>query len=214
LTNWGLPADNIRTIYYACVDDEWFTTPAGAGARDPRRLLMCGRLVPWKGQLTFIRAFARIAPSFPQLEGWIAGDGDADYRTALEAEVLALNLHGRIKFLGHQSDVRGLLRQSDISVHCSEREPFGLVLAEAMATGVPMIAADVEGPREIIDPGKTGLLVAPGDVDGYASAMDQLIRDRALRESLAINAYADASARFRASMNVAALEGLMLERAG
>ena len=206
LVAWGMPRDRVQTIYYACVDDDWFDAPAQADAREVRRIVMFGRLVEWKGHRTFIDAFARLADGFSALEGWIVGDGDSAYRTELEREVRKRGLEGRIRFLGHRTDIRVILRDADISVHCSEREPFGLVLAEAMATGVPVVAADVEGPREIIQHGVTGFLVPPGASVEYAVAIERLIRDRELRERIARHAYADASARYRASVNVASLE--------
>jgi glycosyltransferase involved in cell wall biosynthesis len=208
LVRWGVPPERIRTVYLG-VDGSWFERSPHPVIGEVRRIVISGRLIPWKGHLTFLRAFAQLASVFPGIEAWIAGEGAPDYRARLDQEVKDLGLTERVTFLGHQSDVRAILGQCEIAVHCSEREPFGLVLIEAMASGVPLVASDVEGPREIVDPGRTGLLVPPDDVEGFATALERLVRDPALRASIARNARAEALARFHTSANVAALDRLL-----
>jgi glycosyltransferase involved in cell wall biosynthesis len=77
------------------------------------------------------------------------------------------------------------MRRCDVVVHASLREPFGLVVAEAMASGSAVIASNTIGPAEIIEPGRNGLLTEPGDVEGLRDALTGLLVDAALRDRLA-----------------------------
>jgi glycosyltransferase involved in cell wall biosynthesis len=154
----------------------------------PFRLGVIGRLAPWKGQNVFIDAFAQ-AFQYATCEAWIVGSamfGEDDYATSLQDQVERLGLGDRIIFRGFREDVWKELAQMDILVHCSvSPEPFGQVVVEGMAAGVPVIAADAGGPVEIITEGVDGILTTPGNVDALSSAMRKLYDDEGLREQLA-----------------------------
>ena len=169
----------MRTVYLG-VDDAWFTPPPPERSGSCR-VVFSGRLVPWKGQRTFLQAFALACAGHPEAEAWLIGGGDATYEAALREEARRLGIQDRTRFLGHRDDVRELVRQCDVAVHCSEREPFGLVIIEAMACGLPVIAADVQGPREIIRPGETGFLAPAGDAGAFAAVLRRLLEDGELR---------------------------------
>jgi glycosyltransferase involved in cell wall biosynthesis len=70
-------------------------------------------------------------------------------------------------------------------IHCADSEAFGWVLVEAMAEGVPVIAAKVDGPQEILEDGRAGILVAAGDVAGFAEALRRVVEDRAMAREFA-----------------------------
>lgn len=212
LVRYGVAAERVRTIYLG-VDESWFRPKQAADGRDSARVrvIMSGRLVPWKGQSIFLRAFASAVSGSAKVEAWIIGDGDPDYRRALEEEAVRLQIAPRVRFFGHRDDVQDLLRAGDIAIHCSEREPFGLVLIEAMACGLPLIASDVHGPREIVRHGETGYLVPPGDVAGFARYLRLLIEQPELRCQLGEMGRREAAVRFRAAANVPALERLVLD---
>ena len=86
----------------------------------------------------------------------------------------------------------------DCLVHTAEHEPFGRAIIEAMAAGVPVIAVDSCGPSEIIQHGRTGLLVRPGDDVAVAEAMLRIARDRSFADTLVQAARETVYSRFRA----------------
>ncbi|HEU4730490.1 MAG TPA: glycosyltransferase, partial [Kofleriaceae bacterium] len=90
-----------------------------------------------------------------------AGDESAvGYLTRMQDQASALGVADRVRFLGHVS-IPALFPAADLLLHCCVDEPFGLVLVEAMAMRLPVIAADRAGPRELIVDGETGLLFPP-----------------------------------------------------
>jgi len=209
LGSWGVPEGKISTIYLG-IEDEWFRPKATVVKTDSRvRAAISGRLVPWKGHRTFIHALAKVAEQGVSIEGWIIGDGDPAYRNELE-ELAGRLIPGRVKFWGHISNVRNVLQECDVLLHCSSREPFGLSIVEAMALELPVIAADVEGPREIITNGIDGLLVPPNDVDAYAAHLLRLSLDDDHRNSIAKKAHMTANERFRAIINIKQMERQMI----
>lgn len=167
-----------------------------------------GVFVPWKRHEDFIRAFSRMCeleleerkrrpagagstvvelgdfiPARAVLFGadlW--GDGG---RYVFELKRLADELTGsRIAFPGWRDDLSALMPALDCFVSMSEREPFGRAVVEAMAAGIPVVAADSGGKREIVRDGQTGFLVPQGDIESAARAMDRLRRDPVLRSEM------------------------------
>ena len=101
----------------------------------------------------------------------------------------ALDLDSRISFVGFVDRIGDVLASVDAVVHASVLpEPFGQVVVEGMAAGLPVIAADAGGPAETIDDEVTGLLYPPGDVDALAERLLRLARDEELRKRLGANA--------------------------
>jgi len=160
----------------------------GARRRDPVRtqlgvkrdeLLVCwvGRLVPIKDCATFVRACAEVARSQSRVRFIIAGDGEL--RSQLEAQ--ADRLRVPVQFLGSRSDVPDLMAASDLFVLSSTNEGFGRVLVEAMASGLPIVATKVGGVPEVVEHGRSGLVVPPGDSSAMADAMRRLLSDDTLR---------------------------------
>jgi glycosyltransferase involved in cell wall biosynthesis len=163
--------------------------PRRNGADGPLRVGMVGRIAPWKGQHVFLDAFARAfgdgderarivgAPMF--------GADEEAYGERLLELTGALGLNERVEFTGFRSDVAGELAHLDVLVHASVLpEPFGQVVVEGMAAGLPVVAAAAGGPAEIIDSERTGLLYPPGDADLLANALLRLAGDVALRRRL------------------------------
>jgi glycosyltransferase involved in cell wall biosynthesis len=135
-----------------------------------------GRLVPWKGQHVFLRALARLTDSYPQLRGWIVGAAEAGkegYRRHLRELVRELGLTERVDFLGFREDVPRLLQSMDLLVHASTApEPFGRVIIEGMAAGTAVIATEAGAVPEIVESGRSGLLVRPDDVGSMAQGVE------------------------------------------
>ena len=159
---------------------------------------LVGRIAPWKGQLEFVRAFSAAFPSGgarARIIGAATFRNDEDYLRLVEDELLRLGLGDRISLCGYQDDVAEQLSELSLLVHTSTiPEPFGLVAAEAMAAGLPVIASSRGAPAEMITHRRNGLLVDPTDVQALASAMKELVRDSALRRTLGTAARSSAHA--------------------
>ena len=112
---------------------------------------------------------------FPSCQLYIVGDGPD--RPAFELQASCGHGAERIHFEGFRSGPMAYMRAADIFVLASRREPFGLVLAEARAAGAAIVAADVDGIPEVLDGGRAGRLVPPGDVPALAQALRQLLAD-------------------------------------
>jgi glycosyltransferase involved in cell wall biosynthesis len=143
-----------------------------------------GRLQPWKGQDVFLRALAAISARGYDVHGLVVG-GNAynrspGYEDDLKALARALDLEDRVTFTGQVPVATKYVRIMDISINASACEPFGLVVLEAMAAGVPVVAFAEGGPAEIIEPGRSGLLAAAGDESALTEAIVQLIDDPGL----------------------------------
>ncbi len=160
---------------------------AARGVDAPLRIVMIGRLTPWKGQPVFLKAFAR-AFAGAAVEAIIVGGplfGEEAYEHELRQLADDLGISGQVAFVGHVDDVPALLASADIVVHASTLpEPFGQVIVEGMALGRAVVASDAGGPSEIITDGVNGLLFPPGDVDGLEHVLCRLASDPALRLEL------------------------------
>jgi glycosyltransferase involved in cell wall biosynthesis len=139
-----------------------------------------GQLIPRKGIDTLIRAFSALP--FTNRRLCIVGEGPQS--AELQKLAASLGEGERIRFFGYRPDRIALLRQFDAFVLPSALEGTPRCLLEAMAVGVPVVGSDIPGCRTLIKPGNTGLLFAVGDVAGLASALQQMLTDRALRASL------------------------------
>lgn len=153
----------------------------------PLMIGMIGRLAPWKGQDVFLDAFAA-AFKGENVDARLIGSalfGEEAYAASLDARAIALGVEEQVEFRGFREDVFAELRELDILVHCSVRpEPFGQVVLEGMVAGVPVVAADVGGPAEVITNGVDGILTAPGDVEELADALRMLADDWVLRAKI------------------------------
>lgn len=151
------------------------------------RIVAAGRLVPQKGVDLLLHAFAGLAAGHPDWSMDIYGQGPQ--RDELESLRDRLGLGERVRLPGFTSRLGAHLRQADIMVLPSRFEGFPNVLCEALARGVPAVAADCPcGPADIMVPEENGLLVPPEDAPALARALDRLINDPALRRRLAANA--------------------------
>jgi glycosyltransferase involved in cell wall biosynthesis len=143
-------------------------------------LLAMGRLHPNKDFPTLLRALA-LLPAATHLA--LAGEGPE--RPALEALARELGLGARIAFLGWRQDAGALLAASRMLVVPSRIEPLGNVVLEGFSAARPVVATAAEGPREVIEHGRTGLLVPVGDAPALAAAIAGLLEDPARAAMLA-----------------------------
>lgn len=150
---------------------------------------LVGRLSPWKGQDVFLRAFATAFPDGEHQARLIGSAmfGEEEWELELRALCTELGLDDRVTFRGFRRDMAAEYHDLDVVVHASTvPEPFGQVVIEAMAGGVPVIASAEGGPSEVVTDGVDGLLVEPRRVDLLAAALRRLAADDRLRAALAV----------------------------
>lgn len=156
-------------------------TPAGRAPLDTRRIGAVGRLEPVKRLDLLIDAFALACAEYPEWELHFFGDGPLEGR--LRARAVRLGIGGRVRFRGSVRDMAGAYRELSVVAVSSEREGRPMALAEASAAGVPCVSFDLSGGvRELVDHGRTGTLVPPGDTAALAAALRELVEDGRLRE--------------------------------
>ncbi|GAA1774590.1 glycosyltransferase family 1 protein [Pseudarthrobacter sulfonivorans] len=177
------------------VDLGLFTAIGPAAPRTRRhRILSVGRLVPRKGVDLVIRALPHLAAAgCDDVELLIVGggadlgqlDSDPEIRR-LMAMAAQLGVREQVTLLGHvpRSEMPALFRSADAVVCAPWYEPFGIVPLEAMACGVPVVAAAVGGLRDTVVDGSTGIHVPPRDPEAIAAALARLLGDPALRDEL------------------------------
>lgn len=142
-----------------------------------------GRLQRWKGMHVLIDALPAVRARHPGARVVIVGGAhelEPDYPAVLSAQVTRLGLEGSVIVAGFQTDVPRWMQAMDVIVHASDREPFGIVVIEAMALGKPVVAGAAGGPAEVITPGVDGLLAPFGDAAALAQAVLQYLDDPAL----------------------------------
>jgi glycosyltransferase involved in cell wall biosynthesis len=146
-----------------------------------------GRIAPWKGQDLFVRAFAAAFPSGAERAVIVGAPmfGEEACERDLRELIARLGLAERVRLRGFREDVWSELARIDVLVHASViPEPFGQVVLEGMAAGLPVIAPDEGGPAEVIADGETGRLFAARGVDALAAAMRAMSADPRARERL------------------------------
>ncbi len=168
---------------------------AGIPARAPVVGLVA-RLQRWKGVHVLVGAMPHVLAAHPDAHAVVVGGDhplEPGYREHLVALATRLGVADRVHLLGFQPDARSWMRSFDVAVHASEREPWGLVVLEAMAAGRPLVAGAAGGPAEIVRDGVDGLLVPYGDEAALAERIRRLLDDPALAERLGRTAAARAA---------------------
>lgn len=210
----GFRRDRVRLVANA-VDDEplrpIFAEREAAGPRLRGMVLFVGRLIPAKGVFELVEGYARAAlHGRPELR--LVGDGPA--RPALQRRAAELGVGARVVFSGYVSDVREWLRRADALVLPSYSEGLPRVLMEAAAAGVPIVASDIAGVRQLIADDVNGLLVPRRDPGALAAALERLLADPALRRRLAGAARRTIDERHTAARQARAFEAEYLSLCG
>lgn len=153
-------------------------------------IFFVGTVMPRKGVVQLIRAFAAVATNRnDDVQLVIAGESDLDesYTQRVRSLINELGIEDAVTFTGFLTDdhLVPLYGLSDIFVLPSFEEGFGMVVSEAMATGTPVVASDINGIRQQIEDGQTGFLVEPGNVEELAEALLNLLNDETMRETMA-----------------------------
>jgi N-acetyl-alpha-D-glucosaminyl L-malate synthase BshA len=174
---------------------------------DKKILMHISNFRPVKRVLDVVRIFARVRKEVPSVLVMV---GDGPDRLSAEQEARALGVERDVHFLGRIDPVAPLLACADLYLLPTDRESFGLSALEALACGVPALAYDVGGIREVVKNGVTGALRPVGDVDGLAEFGVALLRDPARWSAMSAAAAADARDRFSSDQIVARYEALYL----
>ncbi|MBI5877738.1 MAG: glycosyltransferase family 4 protein [Chloroflexi bacterium] len=168
-----------------------------------------GWLAPWKGQREFIEAASLVVKTCPQARfviiGAVSDPRYAEYERTMRA--LGRELLGdQLVWAGNRQPIQAALAALDLVLHCSENEPFGRVIIEAMAMRIPVVAFRGGGVEEIVADSETGSLADPHDVRGVAELVSALIADPQRRHAMGAAAHARVSALFDAETTARQVE--------
>jgi glycosyltransferase involved in cell wall biosynthesis len=180
------------TTIYSGIDLDDFAAPHPGGAlrtaygipADAPLVGIAGRFVEIKGMDVFARAAARVAVREPRARFFMLGDHRGPYGDSVRALVRELGLEERVTFTGFVDDMHAAMADLDVVVVPSRRECAPLVVYEAMALGKPVVASDVHGLPELVERGRTGLLVPVEDDAAAAAAIVALLEDPARRRAM------------------------------
>ena len=164
-----------------------------------------GRLIPRKGALELVKAAPAIRAARPEVRVVIVGDDP--YEDEDTAYAAAVRASSKVDHVGRVAEAAGILGQLDVLVLPSTQEPFGTVVAEAMAAGTPVVATRVDGLPELIDDGVTGKLVEPGDTAALAVAVLEVLERRTEMGAAARHA----AERFGADVYADRIEDLLMQ---
>jgi glycosyltransferase involved in cell wall biosynthesis len=203
----GIPRERIAVIHHG-VDTGRFR-PADPRERDalrrslglPRGIVVAftGRLLRGKGLETLVEAFGALAAARPDVHLVLVGSGEGQALSVedeLRRDVRARGLEDRVVFAGRQDVVESHLRAADLFAFPSVFEALGISLVEAAACGLPAVASRTGGIVDVVEDGRSGLLVTPGRASELAAALASLVRDPARCEAMGDRAREVAVARF------------------
>lgn len=175
-------------------------------ARRPRTIITVANLRAEKRHDVLLHAAFGLVQRVPDLRFQVVGDGPR--RAHLERLVASLRLTRSVEFLGHRDDVPALLANADIFVLPSRSEALPNGVIEAMAAGLPVVATAVGGLVDLIDDGRTGLLVPPDNPPALRAALQRLIDDPQAAAALGANARAEVTQRYSFERMVDGFESL------
>ncbi len=190
----GVPSNKLVAIYNGVDTTKFKPGTVSDRARSKIRIGAVGRLVEEKDYPTLLRALALLKALGVRFEAEIIGDGPL----ACDLHSLAkeLQITDVLLFRGHRQDIPELLRELDIYVLCSQSEGMPIAVLEAMATGLPVVATNVDAVPEVVKHNVNGILVEKGDPCALADAVQGLICDPVLRQRLGSLGLQDVGAAF------------------
>jgi glycosyltransferase involved in cell wall biosynthesis len=203
--------NGVESIYFDQIDESEapFAMPPSRENHTPV-FAHVGQFVPWKNHIAFLKAASHVASQLPEARFAIVGDDifgrDSAYKSSLLSYAGNSAIAERISFLGWQEDMHKVWPKIGCLVHTADREPFGRVIIEAMAYRIPVIAIANCGPSEIVENGKTGILVDANNIEALSKAMLKIALDTQFARELAAAAYDRAMSNFRADETAARIK--------
>ncbi len=200
----GIAADRVEIVYNGVPVTPLPRREAADRPDGARRILFLGNLIERKGISDLLHAAASLPATTPPWRLTAAGGGDIEQYRALAT---SLGIADRVEFAGwvDQARARALLAESDVMALPSYDEGLPLVILEAMGMGTPVLCTPVGAIPEVFEDGRTAMFASPGDRPGLSAALGRLIKDDALRASLAREAGALYARRFTQQAFIASL---------
>jgi len=164
------------------------------GLNGGRMIGAIARLSPVKGLDLLLKAVPPLLKEFPDLNVLLVGDGPA--REELVRLAYELKIADRVAICPSVEDTRVPMSLLQVFAAPAWREGFGLAIVEAMAAGIPVVSSNAGGPNEILEEGKSGVLIQPGDVAGFENGLRVLLRESETRRQLAERARQRAKERY------------------
>ncbi|MFH1858261.1 MAG: glycosyltransferase, partial [Candidatus Omnitrophota bacterium] len=210
-------AKNTKVIYNGVPNHAVYLTPDQRSLKrneldlpqDAFVIIHVGGMIASRDQSVIIQAVQQCVET--GINAYLVFVGDGPLRKRLESEIHDLGLTQRTRFLGYRRDVFELNAMSDVFVNMAREEGFGIAVVEAMQAGLPVVLANAGALPELIEDGVSGLLVAAGDSDNLAAALQRLVNEAALKKKLGEKARWRAESNFSISRYVKDMEQLYAE---
>ncbi len=187
LLGFGVDPEKCEVIYNSVPPEKGNEREVAGGFRrelgideNVKVITLVGQIAEWKGQDVFVDAVKQLVKKFPRIKAVIVGEIISPvaekYKKRLVEKVELQGLSDTVVFTGFRDDVGKIMADSDVIVHASILpDPLPTVIIEAMSRGKPVVATNVGGVPELVEDGKTGFLVPPGDACALAEAIEKLI---------------------------------------
>ena len=196
---YGIKNNNIKVVYYG-VDPRFFDTKIDNSQKN--NLLFCGRLVEQKGLDILLKTLSNLRRHYKDLTLNVIGDGQYKKSYIQLAQKLGVedivNFHGYV----HLPNLVEYYKRANIFVLPSRSESFGIVLAEAMACGLPIVATNVGAIPEVVKNGETGILVKPEDPSSLSIAISKLLDNPKRRKKMGKRGIKTAKEKFNWDINI------------
>ncbi len=198
------------TVFRPAVSDAGEQSDNNFGIPDTAPVIgILARLKPIKRHDVFLKAGKILLETHPDLKMLIVGDGLS--KDAVVKMTEDLDLTGKVIFTGGLDDVLPAIHRMTVSILCSDMEAFPNAVLESMAAGVPVVATDVGSVREAVQNEKNGMLIEPGSPGQVAEAVDNLLSDKDLRESVIREGLITVSSQFSLKQMIDKREALFEE---
>ncbi len=183
------------------------------------KLLYLGRVVPWKGCHTLVDIFKILKEKYPSETITLSLTGDTlywsdRYRGELEQRILRYNLSSSCVLSPHTDNPETVYLAHDVFCNASLNEPFGRVVAEAQGCGLPVVAFNSGGIPEIVVHNETGLLVHPGDNEGFAEAISTFITHPEIKQSMGDRGRERTMRFFNKAIQIPRIYSFLIEKSG
>lgn len=212
VNRWGIPAEKLVVIPNSVdlsrfdFDIDRDAVREELHASDGPLMVAVGHLTAVKGHSCLLQAAKRVVETVPGTVLSLVGDGPLLDELAAQAEELGIS--DSVRFLGYRQDVESILKSADVFVMSSLREGTSIAVLEAMAAGLPVVATAVGGNPEVIEDGKSGILVPVQDPAALGDALLRVLSEPEFAASLAKAARARVEAEYSAETNLARLRTL------